>query len=139
MAQENSARADRRTFLAGDTFPAYAVLAIMTAGTDAPYAYAWITSTSAFIGIAQKAASVTGEAIEVILAGPTVKCIANASISAGAIVGPATAAAGRVMERALTGTQTVYTHVIGVAMENFGSATGTVGEVLLQPAPITLS
>ena len=131
MAQEASGKADTRTFLAGDTFGAYAVVSFMTAGSGqtAPFVRAHITETAYIIGVAQRGASATGEAIQVVLPGPTVKVVANASVSAGAIVGPATDAAGRVIERALPTTNTAIVPVLGLAL--FSTDTNGTLEVML--------
>lgn len=135
MSQEANSKADTRSFLSGDTFASYAVVTFMTAGSaqGGPFIRAWQTDTQAIIGVAQRGASATGEAIAVTLAGPTAKCLANASISAGAIVGPATDAAGRIMERPNPGTVTTFmVPTIGIALEA-GSLTNATVEVLLQP------
>ena len=132
MAQGASAKGTVRTFLSGETFGAGAVLSIMTAGTNAPFVRYHNTDTTYVLGVALNAASVTGEAIDVLLAGPSVKCLINASISAGALVGVATDAAGRIMERGQAATTTAMLPILGIALEA-GGATNALVEVVLQP------
>lgn len=132
MAQQATGKADVRTFLSGETFGAGAVVSFMTAGTNAPFIRYHNTDLTGIIGVALNAASVTGEAIDVLLAGPTAKCLINASISAGAVVGVATDAAGRIVERGQAATTTAQVPILGIALQN-GAATNALVEVLLNP------
>ena len=71
-------------------------------------------------------------AIDVLLAAPTVKCLINAYISAGALVGIATDAAGRIVERGQAATTTAHVPILGIALQN-GGTTNALVEVMLQP------
>lgn len=132
MAQQVTGKGTVRTFRAGETLTANAVVTFMTAGAISPFIRYWQTDTQHVLGIAMQSASTTGESIDVLLGAPTVKLLANASISAGAIVGPATDAAGRIMERGQAATTTAQVPVIGIALETAG-ATNVSIEVLLEP------
>ena len=132
MAQFVSGKGTVKTFLSGETFGAGAVLSPMTAGTNALFVRYHNTDTTYIIGVALNAASVTGEAVDVLLAGPTAKCLINASISAGALVGIATVAAGRIMERGQAATTTGMLPILGIALQA-GGATNALVEVLLEP------
>ena len=132
MAQEVSGKGDVKSFLAGDTLTAGAVLRFMTVGANAGFVSYHATDTQYIIGVALRGASLTGEAIPVLLAAPTVKCNANASISAGSLVGVATDAAGRIVERGQAATTTGHVPIVGIAL-NVGQLTNASVEVLLQP------
>lgn len=132
MAQQTTGKADVKTFLAGETMAAYAVVTYMTLGTNGIFVRPWQTDTQFVIGVTMSPASTTGESLEIILAAPSVKCNANASISAGSIVGPATDAAGRIVERGQAATTTAHVPILGLALQT-GTLTNSVVEVLLQP------
>lgn len=133
MSQFVSGKGDVKSVLSGDTFGAGAVLTIDGASTTGLHVTYWATDTSVILGVALSGASATGQAIDMLLAAPTAKCIANAAITAGDIVGPATDAAGRIATRANPGTVTTFmVPVIGVALAG-ASVTSEVIEVLLQP------
>ena len=132
MAQNVSAKGTVKTFLSGETFGAGATVSPMTAGTNALFVRYHNTDTTYILGVALNAASVTGEAIDVLLVGPTAKCLINASISAGSLVGIATDAAGRIVERGQAATTTAMVPILGIALQN-GAATNALVEVLLQP------
>jgi len=133
MAQEMSGKGDVRTFIAQETLTANAAVRIVTTTADGPWITYLNTSTGMVIGLTLRGASATGEAVPVLLSAPVGKALANASISAGAIVGLATDAAGRVTERANPATvTTVMVPILGIALQSAG-ATGATFEVLLQP------
>ena len=131
MSQDVYAGWPRKSFRAGDTLTAGAVLRFMTAGANAGFVSYHATDTQYIIGVALNAASATGEAVNVLLAGVTVKCNANASISAGSLVGVATDAAGRIVERGQAATTTGQVPILGIALDR-GQLTNSAVEVLVQ-------
>jgi hypothetical protein len=133
MSQQTSGKADVKSFLAGDTMGSGVVVTFMTAGADGIFVRPWLTDTAVILGVTMQAASATGEALDVMLAAPTVKCrVGSADIAAGAIVGPETGNAGAIITRANPGTVTTFmVPTLGIALEA-GSLTSII-EVLLQP------
>lgn len=131
MSQQVTGKSNVRTFLAGDTLTANAVVTFMTSGTQGHFCRPWQTATQAILGVTNGPASATGESVEVVLDG-TMKVLANTSISAGAFVGPATDAAGRILEIGQAATTTANRPHLGIALESV-SNTSSLVEVLLQP------
>lgn len=133
MSQQTTGKADSKSFLAGDTMPAYSVVTFMTAGSNAVFVRPWLTDTAVILGVTLQAASATGEAVEVILAAPTVKClVGSVDIAAGDIVGPQTANTGAITTRANPGTVTTFmVPTLGIALE--AGSVSSIIEVLLQP------
>lgn len=112
-----------KSFIATASIPAYVCVSMVTTGSVA----VWDTLSSNIIGVSKDNAS-TGQSIDIVIAG-TAKVLCAASVSAGSIVGPATAStAGYVVERAVTASTT--TKYLGVAYEP--GDTNSVIEVLLQ-------
>ena len=90
----------------------------------------WATSTSMIVGVTYDEAQQSDAAISVILDG-TAKVTCFASVSAGAIVGPATDGSGKVRERTNPATTTTaFEKTIGMALE--AGSTDSVIEVALQ-------
>ena len=135
MSQQATGKADVRSFLAGDTMPAGAVVTLMTAPVSgqAPTVRAWLTSTSVIVGVSLSGASSTGEAIDVLLAAPTVKCnVGSVDIAFGDIVGPETANAGDIITRANpTTVTTALLPTLGIALE--AGSVSSIIEVMLMP------
>lgn len=114
------------TYRATLSIPAYVVVA--AAATSPTEALVWNTSTANILGVSLDNVS-TGGALAVRYQG-RVKLICNASVSAGAIVGPATSTAGYITERANPATTTTaFQKVIGIALQ--AGSTNAVIEVLL--------
>ena len=131
MAQFNSAKGTVKTFRAGDTLTAGLVVAHGGASTTGVHVDRWLTDTSVIIGVCLGAASLTGEAVDILLAAPTCKALVLTDVAAGDIVGPATAGTG-IVPRANPGTVTTFmVPTLGIALEA-GSVSSLV-EVLLQP------
>ena len=87
----------------------------------------WLTQTANILGVSADASgSQTGAGLPVVIAG-TAKCVCFASVSVGAIVGPATDSS-RITERANGATQTAKS--LGIALES-GSTDSSI-EVMLQ-------
>lgn len=132
MAQSVSGKGDVKSFLAGDTLGSFRVVMHGGASTTGIFVDPYLTQTAHVIGITLGGASVTGEAIEVLLAGPTAKVTCNASVSAGALIAVATDAAGRVIESANPATVTTrLVPIIGISLE--AGDTNSVIEILLNP------
>jgi len=111
-----------KSFIANESIPAYVIVSLLTNGT----VEVWDTLTSNQIGASRDAAS-TGQSIEIVIGG-TCKLLAAASVSAGSVVGPATAStAGYVLERSVNASTTTKT--FGVALDN--ADTNSVCEVLI--------
>ena len=130
MAQSSSGKGDVKSFAAGDTLAAFRVVTFGGASTTGIFVDPWATSTSFVFGVTLSPASFTGEAVDVLLAAPTAKASCFASVSSGALVGPATAGAGQIVERANPNTVTTrLTGLLGIALE--AGDTNSVIEVLL--------
>lgn len=115
-----------RSFQAGATLSAARVVGLSAANT---VTY-WATSTSMIMGVTYEDSKQTDDAISVILDG-TAKVSCFASVSVGAIVGPATAGSGQIRERANPATTTTaFEKTIGVALQS--GSTDSVIEVALQ-------
>lgn len=115
-----------RSYKAGATLSTARVVGLSAANT---VTY-WATSTSMIQGVTYEDSKQSDDAIAIILDG-TARVTCFASVSAGAIVGPATDGSGRVRERAnpLT-TTTAFEKTLGVALE--AGSTDSVIEVALQ-------
>lgn len=130
MAQSASRYGDVKSFAAGDTLGAFRVVTFGGASTTGIFVDPWATSTGFVLGITIGPASFTGEAVPVLLMGPTAKASCFASVSSGALVGPATGGAGQIMERANPNTVTTQLlPILGIALE--AGDTNSVIEVLL--------
>lgn len=130
MAQSASGKGDVKSFAAGDTLGAFRVVTFGGASTTGIHVDPWATSTSFVLGITLGPASFTGEAVDVLLMGPTAKASCFASVSAGALVGPATAGAGQIVERANPNTVTTQlVSILGISLD--AGDTNAVIEVLL--------
>lgn len=130
MAQSASGKGDVKSFAAGDTLASFRVVTFGGASTTGIFVDPWATSTSHVLGVTLGPASFTGEAIDVLLAAPTAKMSCLLSVSSGALVGPATAGAGQIVERGNPATVTTrLVNVIGIALE--AGDTNSVIEVLM--------
>lgn len=130
MAQSSSGKGDVKSFQAGDTLAAFRVVTFGGASTTGIFVDPWATSTSQVFGVTLGGASATGEAVDILLASPTAKVSCFASVSSGALVGPATAGAGQIVERANPLTVTTrLVNVLGISLE--AGDTNSVIEVLL--------
>ena len=127
-----------KSFRATETIPAFVVVSA-AATNAAAEAERWDTVTGAILGISKTYAE-TGGAVVVVIAGAA-RCLAVASISAGALLTPDTTAAGsfgyasettqNVALAAASLTNNVIAPLLGIALSN-ATASGTV-QVLLQP------
>ena len=139
MAFSVTGKGDIATFRAGDTFTAGLVVQFggnSTTGIHVDRADA--TATGMIIGVTLGGASLTGEAIEILLAAPIAKVQCALSVSAGAIVGPNTGTGGQIVERPNPGTvTTVLLPTLGLALE--AGDTNSVISVLLLPTNISPS
>lgn len=103
--------------------------ATITAGTVVGVSAAktvtnWATQTSNILGVALDTAN-PSSGVAVILNG-TAKCLCFASVSVGAIVGPATDGSGKIQERGNPATTTTLEQkTLGIALES-GSTDGTI-------------
>lgn len=111
-----------KSFQAAATLSANRIVALSAANQVG----LWNTTTAMIIGVTLEDSRQTGQAIAVALGG-TVKVLCNASVSAGAIVGPDTNT-GAIIERANAATNTAKT--LGIALE--AGSTNSVIEVALQ-------
>jgi len=112
------------SFKPGETLSAGLVVGLSAAKTVTRH----LTSTSNIIGVVLKDADSADNNVSVVSLG-SVKCLCSASISAGAIVGPATAS-GQIVARPNSSTVTTASlKTLGVALEA-GSANQYI-EVLL--------
>lgn len=132
MSQQISGHADTRSFAAGDTLTAFRVVTFGGNSTTGIHVDPWATDTQAILGVTLDDASATGNSVPILLAAPTMRVSCFASVSAGAIVGPATAGAGQIVERANPATvTTAMVPTLGIALE--AGSTNSVIEILLQP------
>lgn len=130
MSQSISGKGSVRSFQAGDTLAAFRIVAYGGASTTGIFVDPWATETSHIIGVTLGAASATAEAVDVLLLAPTAKMSCFASVSSGALVGPATAGAGQIQERANPTTVTTrLVPVVGISLE--AGDTNSVIEVLM--------
>ena len=131
MGQSSSGKGDVASFLAGDTMAAYRVVTFGGASSTGIFVDPHLTSTAFILGVTLSGASVTGEAIDVLLAAPIAKCSCAASVSSGALGGVLTASAGQIAERANPATVTTrLAGLIGISLE--AGDTNSVIAVLLQ-------
>lgn len=115
-----------KSFKANETIPAYAIVHLLTDSTIE----VWDTVTSKVIGVSRDLTQ-PGAAAAVVIGG-TARVLCNASISAGAIVGPTNTNTGSIVERGATNTSTSdFARILGIALEN--GSTNAVVEVLIQP------
>lgn len=110
------------SLLAGGSLTAHRVVGVSAANTVT----FWATQTSNILGVTLDFAD-SGAAAAIVLDG-TAKCVCFASVSVGAIVGPATDGSGKIQERANGATQTAKT--LGIALES-GSTDGTIMVALM--------
>jgi hypothetical protein len=119
------------SFVAGASIPAYTVVEL---SADNRTVANWTATTAAgvagmIIGVTKDVAS-AGQGIGVVIGG-TARVLCNASISAGAIVGPVSATAGLIQAVTLPTTVTgVWPNTLGIALES--GSTNAVIDVLLQ-------
>lgn len=126
-------KGDVASFLAGDTLSAFRVVTFGGASTTGIFVDPHVTSTSHVLGVTLGAASSTGEAVDILLAAPIAKLSCAASVSAGAIVGPATDSGGQITERANPDTvTTALLPSLGIALQ--AGDTNSVIAVLLMPS-----
>jgi len=115
-----------KSFMAGASIPSYAVVGMQTDST----VITWAATATMLIGVSRDVAS-TGGAVSIVIGG-TARVLCNASISAGAIVGPTNTNTGAIVERGGTNSSTQdAVKTLGIALEN--GSTNAVIEVLLQP------
>ncbi len=111
---------------AGDTISAYRCVYVSTAPS-------WVrpiaTSASAILGVSTELADDTGVAINIVLNG-IAKLEINDSITAGNVVAPGTAAAGKIVAVAIN-TTTALLPTLGIALEG-ASTTGAIISIALQ-------
>ena len=133
MSQNVSGKGDVRTFLSGDTLQSGVVVAYGGASTTGIFVDPWLTDTQVIIGVTLNGASLTSEAVSVLLAAPTAKTrVGSIDIVAGDIVGPQTANSGQITTRANPGTVTTFmVPTLGIALE--AGSVSSIIEVLLQP------
>lgn len=132
MSQSVSGKGDVKGFQAGTLLTAFRVVTYGGASTTGIFVDAWATDTQGIIGVTLSGASVTGEAVDILMAAPTAKVSCAASVSSGALVGPSTDGSGQVVERPNPGTVTTFmVPVLGIALQA-GSANSII-EVLLEP------
>lgn len=113
-----------RSFKAGASISANRVVGVSAANTVTQ----WATGTSNIAGVSLDFAD-SDAACPIVLDG-TARVVCFASVSVGAIVGPATDGAGKIQERANpTTVTTAEVKTLGIALES-GSTDGTI-EVLL--------
>ncbi len=102
---------------------------LVAAAAGANQASLWLTSTSHILGVVDDTQINSDGAVPIVIGG-TARVTCGASVSVGAIVGPASAAAN-VIERAVPNTVTSQMHkTLGIALQS-GSTNASI-EVLLQ-------
>lgn len=113
-----------KSFVANLSIPAYTI--VSRAATSAAEVTPVWTATSMIVGVAQQNAS-TGDSIPIVIGG-TAKVICNTSISAGALVGPATGTGFGVAVAATFTSTALFKHV---GLANQGGSTNSVIEVII--------
>lgn len=122
----------RESFMASGSVPAYGVVAIAAPSSGQQRVQVHATTTMHIVGVAQENASDGGYVPVSTRFGDICRVICNASVSAGAIVGPTNTTTGAIVERALltsASTMSVYPR-LGIALES--GSTNSVIDVLLQ-------
>lgn len=123
----------RESFMASASVPAYGVVAVAAPSGGQQRCQVWATTTTHhIIGVAQDNASTDGVVPVATRHGDICKVICNASVSAGAIVGPTNTLTGAIVERALltsASTMTIFPR-LGIALQS--GSTNSVIDVLLQ-------
>lgn len=125
------AEINTETYQALASVGAYRVVAIAAPSGGQRRCQLWATNTMAILGVSMENVSTNGSVPVATHYGDIIQVVCDASVSAGAFVGPATATGG-IVERSFIGTATTFNYpLLGIATE--AGSTNSVIQVQLQP------